>query len=70
MLLCALIGQGQVEMYETITDLAAQNIDTKQLLGLITYEDSGDKSEDVYSYKDESDNFDEVEKGKAQSARI
>ena len=58
------ILQGQVEMYETISDLAARNIDTRQLLGLIRDNDSKEKADDKYAYENGSDNSDEVEDGK------
>ena len=51
-------------MYETISDLAARNIDTRQLLGLIRDNDSEEKADDKYAYENGSDNSDEVEDGK------
>jgi len=57
-------------MYEMIADLAAKNIDTKQLLGLIKTDDDKDESEEKYTYEDDGDSFDEIEDGRETDSSL
>lgn len=45
-------------MYGRISDLTSQNIDTKQLLGLIRSKSIEEEAQDEFKYEDNDDCFD------------
>lgn len=55
--------QGKVQKYGTISELASQSIDTKQLLGLIRSKDAEDEDQDNFTYEDDSRDHSDADDG-------